>query len=115
MSQSTNDVATNKVLSIVAHLAALFTSLLASILVPVVILAITEDPVVKANARASINFQLSLIIWALIAFVLSFVGVGIIMFFVLGIWSIVAPIIAMISVANEPSKPYHYSLAFDFV
>jgi hypothetical protein len=100
----------NKLLSVVCHLAALFTSFLAALLVPIVILAVSEDDVVKANAREALNFQLNMLLWALLALLLVFVGIGVVLLIVLAIWCIIAPIIAMINVASTPEVPYRYPL-----
>lgn len=115
MSQPPNDSSTSKLLSVAAHGAALFTSFLVSIVGPIAILAASDDSIVKANARESLNFQLSMMVYALIGFVLSFVGVGIILLFVLVIWSVIAPIVAMIKVADNPSVPYRYSMIMHFL
>ena len=96
-------------LSIIAHLCALFTSLFVSVLGPILILAAADDETVKQNARESLNFQLTMFIYGLISFALCLVFVGFIMLIVVGLWSIIAPIFAMIHVANHPETPHRYS------
>jgi uncharacterized protein len=115
MTQLANQNNLDKALSIIAHGAALLTSTVASIIVPIAILAISEDDVVKANARESINFQISLLIYALVGVVLSLVGIGFIVLIVVGLWSLIAPLFAMLNVANNPTVPQRYSLIFHFI
>jgi len=97
-------------LSILAHGSSLFTSFVVSILVPIIILASSEDETVKENAREAINFQINLIIWALISLAACIILVGFAMLFVLAAWSFIVPIIAMVRVLNAPEKPHRYSL-----
>jgi uncharacterized Tic20 family protein len=65
-----------KTLSIIAHLAGLFSSLLISVLVPIAVLLLSDNMVARANARESLNFQINLFIWAVIAVVLCFILIG---------------------------------------
>ncbi len=101
-------------LSIASHLCALFTSLFVAILGPILILAMTDNETVKQNARESLNFQLTMMLYALVSIPLCFIFVGFVTLFVVAIWSIVAPIIAMISVANEPAVPHRYGMIIHF-
>lgn len=97
-----------RALSATAHFSALFSSLWISILVPVVILLLSDDEVVRANAKESINFQLSIMLWSLICFVLAFALIGVFMFFALVVWSVVAPIFAGIHCLEDDGEPYRY-------
>jgi hypothetical protein len=105
----------NNVLSLIAHGASFFSSTILSIIVPILILSLSTDAVVKANARESINFQLNIMIWGLVAAVLMFVVVGIPMLFVVVIWSLIAPLIAVLKVADNPSQPYRYRFIMHFL
>ncbi len=102
-------------LSVLAHFCALLTSLCVSILGPIAILAITEDAVVKQNARESLNFQLTMILYALISIPLCFVAIGFFTLFIVALWSIIAPIIAMVKVANNPGVPHRYGMIIHFI
>lgn len=105
----------NKLLSLIAHGTCLLTSTILVIIVPILILSLSTDDVVRANARESINFQLSLMIWGLVAAVLCFVAIGVPMLFVLLIWSFVAPLIAVLKVADHPDQPYRYRFIIHFL
>jgi uncharacterized Tic20 family protein len=112
---NTANTGESSLLSILAHLCALFTSLCVSILGPIVILAIADNDVVKQNARESLNFQLTMIIFALASIPLIFAfGIGFVTLFIVAIWSLVSPIIAMIKVANHPETPHRYAMIFHF-
>lgn len=112
---NTANTGESSLMSILAHLCALFTSLCVSILGPIVILAIADNDVVKQNARESLNFQISMIIYALISFALMLVGIGFVTIFIVALWSLIAPIIAMIKVANHPQTPHRYAMIFHFL
>jgi len=105
----------NKLLSVLSHVACLFTSAILSIIVPIVLLWMAQDDVTKANAREAINFQISMFIYAIIGFVLAFVGVGFLILFVLAFWSIIAPLIKIIQVLNNPAQPARYGFITRFV
>lgn len=111
---NTANAGESSLLSILAHLCALLTSLCVSILGPIVILAIADSDVVKQNARESLNFQISMIIYALISFALMLVGIGFVTIFIVALWSLIAPILAMIKVANHPETPHRYGLIIHF-
>ncbi len=97
-----------KLLSALAHGAIFFSSTIISIGIPIAILLITDDPVVKENAKESINFHINLFLYAIIFAVLVLVAIGIPLLVLLGIASILLPIIAIVRVATEPETPYRY-------
>lgn len=110
----TANTSESSLLSVLAHGCALLTSLLVSIVGPIAILAIAQDDAVKGNARESLNFQITMMIFALISLPLCLVGVGFVTLFIVAIWSVIAPIIAMIKVANTPSYVHRYGWIFHF-
>ncbi len=99
-----------KLLSALAHGSALFSSTFLSIAIPIVLLMISEDPVVKANAREALNLFLSLYIYALLSFVLFFLLIGFPLLVLVMIGSVVLPIIALVKVLSYPDRPYQYPL-----
>lgn len=86
-----------------------------SIGIPLVILFTTNNPIVKAKAKESLNFHINLYIYALIFTLLIFVVIGIPLLIVLDIISFVMPIIALIQVLSEPNQPYDYPFVFRLV
>ncbi|MBF2013812.1 MAG: DUF4870 domain-containing protein [Rivularia sp. T60_A2020_040] len=104
-----------KLLSALCHGAIFFSSTIVTIAIPIVILFTTEDSVVKANARESLNFHINLYIYGLVAGMLTIVLIGIPLLMVLGLISIVMPIIALVQVLNSPEQPYRYPYIFRLV
>lgn len=105
----------NKLFSVVAHAACYFTSVIVGLVIPVALLSLSDDEMVKANARESINFQITMIIWAAIGVVLAFVGIGFFILIAVAIWNFVAPAIKIIQVLNTPDQPARYGFIFRFV
>ncbi|MBD1848866.1 DUF4870 domain-containing protein [Leptolyngbya sp. FACHB-711] len=77
------DLDQQKALSIVCHASVFLSSAIVSIVIPIVILATNENPIVKANARESINFHISLYIYAIAAFIVGFFGLSLFIPFVM--------------------------------
>lgn len=99
-----------KLLSALAHGSALFSSTFICIGVPIVILMISEDPVVKANAKEVLNLYLSLYIYAFFSLILFFLLIGFPLLILVCIASFVLPIIALVKVLSNPDRPYQYPL-----
>ncbi|MEP1078792.1 DUF4870 domain-containing protein [Leptolyngbya sp. PL-A3] len=102
------DSNTRKILSVICHASVFFTSTVAVIGVPLVILFVSQDPVVKANAKEVLNLQINLLFYGLVFGLLVLVGIGIPLLILLGIASIILPIFAIISVLNHPNTPASY-------
>ena len=103
-----------KLLSGLSHGAIFCSSTIISIGIPIAILLISEDSVVKANAKESLNFHINLYIYAFVFGLLCFVVIGFPLLFILGIVSIVMPIIAIVKVLSEPQQTYSYPFIFRF-
>lgn len=101
-----------KLLSALCHGAIFFSSMLVSVGIPLVILFTTDNSVVKANAKESINFHINLYIYALIFGLLSVILIGIPLLIGLGIASFILPIMAIVKVLDDPSQPYRYPFIF---
>ncbi len=104
-----------KLLSALSHGAIFFSSTIISIGIPIAILLINNDPVVKENAKESLNFHINLYIYGIIFGLLTVVGIGIVLLIGLWIVSIIMPIVAIIQVLNQPNVSYRYPLIFRFV
>lgn len=97
-----------KLLSALCHGAIFFSSTVISIGIPIAILLISNDTVVKENAKESINFHINLFLYAILFGLLVLVAIGIPLLVLLGIASILLPIVAIVRVATEPQTPYRY-------
>lgn len=85
-----------------------------NLVIPIVMMCLSgSTPFVKSQAKESLNFQISVVIWAIISLVACLIVVGIFMFIALGICAILMPIIAACSAAG--GTDYRYPLIFRFV
>ncbi|PLZ85820.1 hypothetical protein CEN44_21385 [Fischerella muscicola CCMEE 5323] len=109
------DLAQRKLLSALSHGAIFFSSLIVSIGIPIAILFISNDPIVKENAKESLNFHINLYIYGIIFGLLSIILIGVP--FLIGLWivSLIMPIIAIVRVLSEPNLSYRYPLIFRLV
>jgi len=99
------------------HLIALagFIIPLGNIIGPLVIWLIKKDtmPLVNENGKESLNFQISMTIYSIVAAVLIVVVIGIVLLPVLAIANIVLIIIATVTVSK--GQPYKYPLAIRLI
>jgi hypothetical protein len=104
-----------KLLSILCHGAIFFSATIVTIGIPIAILLVSDDPVVKDNAKESLNFHINLYIYGAIAGILIWVLIGFPLLFLLGIISWVMPILAIIKIFADPDQPYRYPFIFRLV
>jgi uncharacterized Tic20 family protein len=120
--QSTYDSDKRRLLSCLSHAAIFFSTTFLSIGVPIVINLISDDPVVKTNAKESMNFHLNVWFWGAVIgipiAILSFLtfGLGGILFFpVIGLGFIIhwgLTIVALIHCFTKPDEPFRYPFIF---
>jgi uncharacterized Tic20 family protein len=101
-----------KLLSALSHGAIFFSSTVISIGIPIAVLFVSDDPVIKENAKESINFHFNLYIYAAIFFLLIFVAIGFPLLILLGIASFVLPIIAIVHSVSDPNQAYRYPFIY---
>lgn len=100
-----------KLLSGLSHGAIFFSSTLVSIGVPIAILFVSDDPVVKENAKEAINFHFNVWFWGAIVAVLTFVTLGLLglilgpIFFLVH-WGLT--IWALVTILGNPEQAFHY-------
>jgi len=100
--------------SVICHGSSLLSSLIISIAIPIIILLVIDDYVVKQNAKQVINFQFHLLI--------LFISSGILFLITFSEWlaallilvclfcNLFVPIIAIVRVSNNPNQVYDYGL-----
>lgn len=120
--QTTFDSGKRRLLSCLSHGAIFFSTTIFSFGVPFVVNLLTDDPIVKANAKESMNFHLNVWFWAVVIGVpigiLSFLtfGLGGILFFpVVGLgfllhWGLT--IWALAHCFTNPDEPFRYPFIF---
>ncbi|MBI4311610.1 MAG: zinc ribbon domain-containing protein [Chloroflexi bacterium] len=72
-----------------------------------------EHPFIDHNGKESVNFQISVIIFALICIPLLFIIVGFFLLFALAVYAVIAVIVASIRAAN--GEFFRYPITFRFL
>lgn len=102
----------HRLLSALCHGSIFFSSLLVSIGIPIAILFINDDPVIKENAKEAINFHINLYLHGIVAglFAASIIGIpiAIVIAIALLVASFIMPIIAIIYSLDNRSRAYRY-------
>jgi uncharacterized YccA/Bax inhibitor family protein len=112
---STEDSGTRKILSAVSHGSIFFNALILSIGVPIAILLISKDSVIKESAKEAINFHLNMWFWWTVAGILAWLLIGIPLLFVLGIVNFIMPIVAIFYSITQPDTVFRYPLILRLV
>lgn len=98
------------ILSVLAHGSILFGSTVITISVPIAILVISEDAIVKENAKEALNFFINYYILGRVCLILMFLIIGFPLLFLLLITGWVMPIIAIVNILNKPNRSYRCPL-----
>ncbi|MBW4573865.1 MAG: DUF4870 domain-containing protein [Aphanothece sp. CMT-3BRIN-NPC111] len=106
------DTDKRKLLSALCHGSIFFSATLVSIGIPIAILLVSEDPVVKDNAKEALNFHINLWIYGAIFGVLTLILIGWLFLGILGIVNLIVPILAILHVFGNPDQPYRYPFIF---
>ena len=99
-----------KTMAVLAHILGIVAGFIPSL---IIFLVKKDSKFVRSNAVNALNFQISLIIYYLIAGALTFVLVGILLFPVLWIFGLVVMIMAAVE-AGE-GRTYEYPLCIKFI
>ena len=106
-------IPTLRTAAILSHLGGFFTSWLA----PLIILLINKDEIngefAARNAREALNFQLTLMLAYVVCFILSFILIGLFLFWVVTIGNLIFSIVAAIKASN--GSAYRYPMTIRFV
>ena len=104
-------------LLVITHLSQLLTFItgFGGLIVPLIIWITQKNEVngIDEHGKAIINFQISLIILAIICIPLAFIIIGIIGWIILGIIGFVMPIVNAVNASNN--APIYYPLSFQFL
>jgi uncharacterized Tic20 family protein len=108
------DTDKRKLLSALCHGAIFFSTAFVSVGVPIAMLFVSDDPVVKENAKEAINFHFNVWLYGAIITVLIVVTLGLLfplawlgylLHWGLTIW-------ALANVLSDPDKPFRYPFIF---
>ncbi len=109
-----DELKTRKLLRALCHAAALTSLSVVTIGVPIATLFLSDDPLVIDSAKEAINFSITVFLWASLAGVLWYTIIGIPLALVIagvsGLFTVILPIIAIVSVCSDSKKPYRYPL-----
>ncbi|HEY9301076.1 MAG TPA: DUF4870 domain-containing protein [Phormidium sp.] len=106
------DTDKRKLLSALCHGSIFFSLLGISIGIPIAILLVSDDPVVKDNAKESLNFHLNVWLYGIIFGILTVILIGFLFLGILQIVDMVMPILAIIHCLSNPEQPYRYPFIF---
>lgn len=102
----------DNVMAMLPHLLGIFTGFLG----PLIFYFVNKDQgdkIALENSKHALNFQLSLIIYWVVTFVLMFILIGFVIAAVLGIFSLIVMIIA--SIRSYEGEVYQYPLEIPFI
>ena len=108
--QSSEDIGTRKILSAVSHGSVFFNTLVVSVGIPIAILLISNDSVVKENAKEAINFHLNIWFWKVVAGNLAWVLIGIPLLVVVFLVDLIMPIFGIFHSLPNPNTAFRYPL-----
>ena len=100
-----------KLLSAVAHASIFISASIIAVGIPIAILMISDDSVIKGNAKEAINFHFNVWFVGIIIAVLSFITFGLLGFILAPLWFIytwILSIWAIIYCLNNSEKPFRY-------
>jgi uncharacterized protein len=104
-----------KLLSALCHGAIFFSTTIVSIGIPIAILFVSDDPVVKDNAKESINFHFNVWLYGVILGVLTFITFGLLGLILGPIYLLIhwgLTILALVQVLGNPDQPFRYPFIF---
>lgn len=102
------DIDKRKILSAVSHGSIFLSQLLFSAGVPIAVMLLSDDPVVKENSREALNFHLNVWAYSIIFGILTWVLIGWPLLGILFIAQLVLPILAIVKSITEPNSVYKY-------
>ncbi|HEY9875763.1 MAG TPA: DUF4870 domain-containing protein [Candidatus Obscuribacterales bacterium] len=101
-----------KLLSALAHGSIFFSLTGVSIGIPIAILFVSDDPVVKENAKEALNFHFNVWLYGIIFGVLTIVLIGFLLLGILQLLNVVLPILAILQCLSTPEQAYRYPFIF---
>jgi uncharacterized Tic20 family protein len=104
-----------KFLSALSHASVWFNSVLIGVGIPIVVLLLSNDPVVKINAKEALNVHINLLGWYIVFGLLCFVLIGIPFVAAAGIYNLIMPLVAVCQVASDPDHAYRYPFTLNII
>ena len=107
-----------KLLSALCHGSIFISAAVVSIGIPIAVLLVSDDPIVKENAKEAINFHFNIWLYGGIVGVLSVVTLGFLGLFlvpILLLFNWIPPILAILKSLSDPDQSYRYPFIFRLV
>lgn len=109
------DTDKRKLLSALSHGSIFFSTALVSVGIPIAVLFVSDDPVVKENAKEAINFHFNVWLYGAIIAVLAFFTLGLLglilgPIFYLVHWGLTG--LAILQTLGNPDQPFRYPFIF---
>lgn len=104
-----------KLLSALSHGSIFFSTLFLSVGIPIAILFVSEDPVVKENAKEAINFHFNVWLYGIIIGILAFLTLGLLGLILAPIFYLVhwgLTLWAVVHTLGTPDEPFRYPFIF---
>ncbi|MBE9171172.1 DUF4870 domain-containing protein [Pleurocapsales cyanobacterium LEGE 06147] len=113
--QADSDLDKRKLLSAGCHASIFISALIGSIGIPIGILFVSEDPIVKENAKEAINFHFNVWLYGGIITLLSFITFGLLGLILGPIWFVYHWGLSMWAIfhcLNNPEQAFRYPFIF---
>jgi len=110
--ETTFDSDKRKLFSIASHASIFLSQLVLSAGIPAVLMFISEDPVVKNNAKEALNFHFNMWLYSVLLIIPAWLIIGLPFVALLGIVQVAMPIFAILSCVTDSDKAYRYPFIF---
>ena len=109
------DTDKRKLLSALSHGSIFFSAVLVSVGLPIAVLFVSDDPVVKENAKEAINFHFNIWLYGVLIGVLTFLTLGLLGFILYPIYFLVhwgLSVLAIYQTLSNPDQAFRYPFIF---
>ncbi len=101
-----------KILSVLSHGSIFISALMVSVGIPIAVLLVSDDPIVKENAREALNFHFNIWLYGLIFGALAVILIGLPFLGLVLLLSWVLPLLAILQILGNPNQSYRYPFIF---
>jgi uncharacterized protein len=101
-----------KLLSALCHGSIFLSALLVSVGIPIAILFVSDDPIVRDNAKEALNFHFNIWLYGIIFGVLTWVLIGWLLLGILALVNLILPIMAIAKIFGNPDTVFRYPFIF---
>ncbi len=110
--ETTFDSDKRKLFSIASHGSIFLSQLVLSAGIPLAFLVLSDDSVVKENAKEALNFHFNMWLYSVLLIIPAALIIGLPLVALLGLVQIVMPVLAILSSVSDPDKAYRYPFIF---